>query len=120
MTPSRRYVEQSPEGPRLGVDLDDFVARGEPVAVRARIEGAPAEDHIRVWMTALPVGVSAGPVRCKFTRLNGDWVLEWLPPRDGLWRVSVQAIGVRDDQGKDVPVLDVEDTVAVLDCYYPS
>ena len=101
------------EGLRLGIDLDDVVALGEPVPVTVRLlDGDALADPtgVRVFVVAQPEDRSAEPDTIEADADADGWQATFTPRGPGLWRVRVQAV---DPTGSEPPM--VSDTVAVLD-----
>lgn len=105
------------EGLRLGIDVDDAAALGEPVPVTVRLRDgtAPADPSgVTVFVTVQPEDRSAAPVTIQADPRSPERSQEWQatlpPPGPGLWRVRVQAV---NPTGSEPPA--VSDTVAVVD-----
>ncbi|MFJ9154832.1 esterase/lipase family protein [Streptomyces sp. NPDC102270] len=105
-----------PDRPWLGLDLDDTVLCGDPVAVGVTLYGAQADERtqVRIRVRARDGQEKAATPWLPCARSGGnEWQAQFLPPGAGTYSVEVAATGV--------PVVDrlqAGDVLGVVDAGY--
>lgn len=106
-----------PEGPWLGLDLDDCAAQDTPVEVAAWLHGVDpaAAGSVRVWLTVKPLdppesGVVVKPPRVPMTAVEDRWEATVEPLAAGMYEVTVEAVNV-----PEVDRVVCRDVLAVLE-----
>jgi hypothetical protein len=109
-----------PDGPWLGLDLDETVPAGHPVQVTVALHGVEPDERTRVLVRARPHGgQNGGPTGTSWlpctVDADGRWQAEMPPLNAGAHRVEVAATGV-----PFVDRLSAGDVIGVVDAQNPD
>jgi pimeloyl-ACP methyl ester carboxylesterase len=88
-----RGAEQ-PDRPWLGMDLDDLAPADQPVRVAAQLLGTDPGNPAGVWASVTPTGALATGSPHRMEHEDGWWRAEIPVAGPGVYRVTVQAVGV--------------------------